>query len=596
MTGATGALPFNWVSPNLEVPTGYYITGSGGTQNRIDFNWQNTDGDMLITTDAGKMDLPYLKLERHPIANDAYVVLSNGNNKTTLSGDSIMMGWTAGSANDVFRIISNNPLQIQSHNSNGFHASLEGSALTANTYDTIPNKSGTFAMLSDIKNGPIGATGPQGIQGVTGQTGATGPIGPTGNTTVISAQNGIYLANSTIGLGGDLTEDTQIGMNNQNLTFTDPASVTNNNTIAIGSALPYTKFSVNNGTTNCAGNFATSYINSSGYDWGIQASATGGHPNFGGVLSATGGDYDYGIIANATGGSYLNYAVEATASGGSFNTAGYFNGDLVYTGNFYKASDSMLKQNITPVTNAMSIISQLNPKTFSFKTSQYPYLNLPSGTSYGMIAQEVETVLPNLVTTNIHPQQVDQNGNVVSPELTYKSLNYDEFVPILIQGMKEMNTNKDSINTVLNGRIDSLKNVISGFTSRFDSLAAMINNCCSQNQNARSTQPGNSGNSTTQGNVQYVELDMTNAIILNQNDPNPFAEETDITYYLPETVGTATIMFYDNTGVVIKAVQLQSKGNGTLHVFASNLSSGIYTYALIADGKLIDTKKMMKSK
>jgi len=86
------------------------------------------------------------------------------------------------------------------------------------------------------------------------------------------------------------------------------------------------------------------------------------------------------------------------------------------------------------------------------------------------------------------------------------------------------------------------------------------------------------------------------AIILNQNDPNPFAEETDITYYLPETVGTATIMFYDNTGVVIKAVQLQSKGNGTLHVFASNLSSGIYTYALIADGKLIDTKKMMKSK
>jgi YVTN family beta-propeller protein len=89
---------------------------------------------------------------------------------------------------------------------------------------------------------------------------------------------------------------------------------------------------------------------------------------------------------------------------------------------------------------------------------------------------------------------------------------------------------------------------------------------------------------------------MANAIILNQNDPNPFAEETDITYFLPETVGTATIMFYDNTGVVIKAVQLQSKGNGTLHVFASNLSSGLYTYALIADGKLIDSKKMMKSK
>ena len=83
---------------------------------------------------------------------------------------------------------------------------------------------------------------------------------------------------------------------------------------------------------------------------------------------------------------------------------------------------------------------------------------------------------------------------------------------------------------------------------------------------------------------------------MNQNDPNPFAEETDITYFLPETVGNATIMFYDNTGVIIKSVELQSKGNGTLDLYASDLSSGMYTYALIVDGKMIDSKKMMKTK
>ncbi len=94
-------------------------------------------------------------------------------------------------------------------------------------------------------------------------------------------------------------------------------------------------------------------------------------------------------------------------------------------------------------------------------------------------------------------------------------------------------------------------------------------------------------------NNYFIEKD---AIILYQNDPNPFAEETDITYFLPETVGSATIMFYDNTGVIIKSVQLQSKGNGTLHVYASDLSSGMYTYALIVDGKMIDSKKMMKTK
>jgi hypothetical protein len=232
----------------------------------------------------------------------------------------------------------------------------------------------------------------------------------------------------------------------------------------------------------------------------------------------------------------------------------------------------------------------------------------------GFIAQDVQkAAIACGFTSSIVNVPADSNKEMYS-------LGYAEIVVPLVKAVQELSGTVDSLKSrqkttdslitkqktsdslaavqagLQNATLDSLKNVISGFTSRFDSLAAMINNCCSQNQNARTSQPGNSGNSSTQGNVQYVELDMLNAIILNQNDPNPFAEETDITYYLPETVGTATIMFYDNTGVVIKAVQLQSKGNGTLHVFASNLSSGIYTYALIADGKLIDTKKMMKSK
>ncbi len=360
--------------------------------------------------------------------------------------------------------------------------------------------------------------------------------------------------------------------------------------------------------------------------YGVQGYANSGFSNafaynYGGYFDAydggNGNTSNIGVFASGSGGTQSgssNIGIQAIAPGpmdptgtisqwaGVFQYDVNFNGNGYYNGNVYMWSDSKLKDSINNITNALKLLTQINPKTYIFNASMYPFMNFPSGKQYGILADQLSSIIPEITTNYTYPKKLDCSGNILNPAVTYKCLNYTGLIPITIQAVKEL----DSANTVLKGRIDSLKkvvmsydsikNIVAGFTSKFDSLEAMINRCCTQNQNARTSQPGNTNNSSTQGNVQYVELDMANAIILNQNDPNPFAEETDITYYLPETVGTATIMFYDNNGVVIKAVQLQSKGNGTLHVFASNLSSGIYTYALIADGKLIDTKKMMKTK
>ena len=84
------------------------------------------------------------------------------------------------------------------------------------------------------------------------------------------------------------------------------------------------------------------------------------------------------------------------------------------------------------------------------------------------------------------------------------------------------------------------------------------------------------------------------AIILNQNVPNPFAEQTTIRYFIPDEVNRAQIFFYDNNGDILKVVDLNVKGAGQLNVFAADLGSGMYTYSLIADGKVIETKKMIK--
>jgi len=56
------------------------------------------------------------------------------------------------------------------------------------------------------------------------------------------------------------------------------------------------------------------------------------------------------------------------------------------------------------------------------------------------------------------------------------------------------------------------------------------------------------------------------------------------------------MMFYDVNGKLIQVVDLDGRGQGQLNVFADDLSNGIYSYALVADGQVIDTKQMVKSK
>jgi hypothetical protein len=108
-----------------------------------------------------------------------------------------------------------------------------------------------------------------------------------------------------------------------------------------------------------------------------------------------------------------------------------------------------------------------------------------------------------------------------------------------------------------------------------------------------------------------VKLSNTENVILNQNSPNPFGQETTITYKLPHTAKTATLLFHDAQGALIKKVDIASRGSrsdspddedaecagtGQVFVFADDLKDGLYTYALVVDGRTADSKKMVKSR
>ena len=56
----------------------------------------------------------------------------------------------------------------------------------------------------------------------------------------------------------------------------------------------------------------------------------------------------------------------------------------------------------------------------------------------------------------------------------------------------------------------------------------------------------------------------------------------------------AQIVFYDEFGNQINIFNIVETGNGQLNVTSSNLTSGIYSYSLIINDRVIDTKKMIK--
>ncbi|TRZ51242.1 T9SS C-terminal target domain-containing protein [bacterium] len=83
--------------------------------------------------------------------------------------------------------------------------------------------------------------------------------------------------------------------------------------------------------------------------------------------------------------------------------------------------------------------------------------------------------------------------------------------------------------------------------------------------------------------------------ILKQNYPNPFNPTTTIEFDLPKA-GNVTLKIFDITGREvareISGLSLRA-GNYKVNFNGSMLSSGVYFYSLVLDGKIIDTKKML---
>lgn len=315
---------------------------------------------------------------------------------------------------------------------------------------------------------------------------------------------------------------------------------------------------------------------------GIEATAygTGSSPAYAGMFMAGGGNNNFGV-----------YAAISGFSGAGIDWAGYFNGDVYTSSSTYYTSDKNLKKDIQEIKNPLDKLMKLKPAYYSYDTekgAQYG-LHLQQGYSYGFMAQDVQSVFPELVKENVTVPVLDSNGVATMPVLNFKSVNYVGMIGILTGAIQELATKQREV-TAQQLTIDSLKAVVAKQESVNRSVQEQLNNLATQISQSNVTGSKNSNSLSTED----ISLSDQDKIVLDQNTPNPFAEQTTITYNLPQNITKAQIVFYNGTGQVIKTVDLRSRGKGKINVFASDLSSGLYHYALIVDDKTIDSKKMVK--
>jgi Chaperone of endosialidase len=191
-------------------------------------------------------------------------------------------------------------------------------------------------------------------------------------------------------------------------------------------------------------------IEGEGYAIGIHGLAlvSGSGSRFGTVGVGGGGvNNNFGIWGNATGG-IAAYGVYGTSSGGSVNWAGYFAGD-VYTTGSYLPSDRKLKNDIHPLPDALTIISQLKPSAYTYKTDEFKLMHLPEDMQYGLIADEVQQVLPCAVKKSIQPASYENNdevnGRKLSDAIEFNAVNYTTMIPILIGAIQEQQKQIDEL-------------------------------------------------------------------------------------------------------------------------------------------------------
>ena len=139
-------------------------------------------------------------------------------------------------------------------------------------------------------------------------------------------------------------------------------------------------------------------------------------------------DADSSSITNLTSiNNTLTNITFTTMNGGNIDADSATFTGVINAQDFNSTSDICLKENIETLNNAINVLNNIRPVSFVWKENGKP--------AYGVIAQEVEEVLPEIV---------DQDKHGV------KRVAYSQIIPFLVQVIQEQNKEIQNIKAVLN--------------------------------------------------------------------------------------------------------------------------------------------------
>lgn len=130
------------------------------------------------------------------------------------------------------------------------------------------------------------------------------------------------------------------------------------------------------------------------------------------IHSSSIGDYQFNSIGVGTAASTTAGEIRAT-------------GDITA----YYSSDIRLKENITPIPNALEKVNQISGNTYDWKEG-YDEVHSHKGNDVGVIAQEIEQILPQIVTNR---------------DSGFKAVQYEKIIPLLIEAIKELSAKVDRL-------------------------------------------------------------------------------------------------------------------------------------------------------
>jgi hypothetical protein len=389
------------------------------------------------------------------------------------------------------------------------------------TYSTTFNTNPAMTIQGNGNVG-IGTTTPKANLHIF--RGSSGTVTPNANSPLIienSTNNYISLLTPTSGEKGIIFGDNANPVNgailynsSENMLFNTGKHVTKmvltaTGKLGIGNTSPTRELDINHGT-------------SSGASFGLRLRNIGGN-NEDWTLYTLNANGDLQLYGNGT-------------LKGSFDDQ---------SGVYSPISDRRLKRDIEDAPDVLEKVLRLEIKKYHFLENK-----LGDKKYYGMIAQEVESVFPEVVK---HATGDDGKD--------FYTMDYSSFGVLAIKAIQEQQQKINSQDKKIEELTKLITQIIQG--------------------------------SAVSNSVIANDVIVSKDAFLQQNAPNPSSSNTTIRYRIPASVSNAQIMVTNATGAVIKTFTLATKGAGSVTINAGELAAGNYYYTLIVDGKKVDSKQMM---